>query len=400
MANRTKFWHFNTSGGFYGELLSNTGLTDTPENRAQALVSTDNGCYHYIVFIKETDQIYTHGNLYDCSTFNGSEVKSLLTGLTSGEILDNDKAMTIIAKLHYLINQNAGNIAVLESEKADKSEVEILRANVEENAEVTAKALNDLNDAIADIDVSEVSSLIERVDTNEEVTSAAINDLYSKINSVPESTGEENVQSDWNENDVYSDAYIKNKPAIPNAVTSSTVSGWGFTKNTGTYSKPSTGIPKSDLASAVQTSLNKADSAVASVKINGSTKNPSNGVVDLGTVITSHQDISGKQDKLISGTNIKTINNQSILGSGDITISGGGSSDKVEVVGIYPEVDGDTWIYHIPAGKFVELVPLNGATAPSYAHLELLDPVEYTLEDESDWATEYSKYHFTMYGLN
>jgi hypothetical protein len=48
--------------------------------------------------------------------------------------------------------------------------------------------------------------------------------------------------------------------------------------------------------------------------------------VDLGTVITSHQDISGKQDKLVSGTNIKTINGTSILGSGNITISGGSSS--------------------------------------------------------------------------
>lgn len=38
---------------------------------------------------------------------------------------------------------------------------------------------------------------------------------------------------------------------IPAAVTENTVSGWGFTKNTGTYSKPSGGIPKSDLASAV-----------------------------------------------------------------------------------------------------------------------------------------------------
>lgn len=148
MANRTKFWHFNTSGGFYGELLSNTGLTDTPENRAQALVSTDNGCYHYIVFIKETDQIYTHGNLYDCSTFNGSEVKALLTGLTSGEILDDDKAMTIIAKLHYLINQNAGNISVLESEKADKTDFDTLKLNVEENEEVTSAAINDLYNRI------------------------------------------------------------------------------------------------------------------------------------------------------------------------------------------------------------------------------------------------------------
>ena len=32
-----------------------------------------------------------------------------------------------------------------------------------------------------------------------------------------------------------------------------------------------------------------------------------------------------KQDSLVSGTNIKTINNQSILGSGDIQISGGTS---------------------------------------------------------------------------
>lgn len=35
--------------------------------------------------------------------------------------------------------------------------------------------------------------------------------------------------------------------------------------------------------------------------------------------------ISGKQDTLVSGTNIKTINNESILGSGNITIQGGGT---------------------------------------------------------------------------
>lgn len=57
---------------------------------------------------------------------------------------------------------------------------------------------------------------------------------------------------------------LSNKPTIPSAVTESTVSGWGFTKNTGTYSKPSTGIPKTDLASAVQTSLGKADTALQS----------------------------------------------------------------------------------------------------------------------------------------
>lgn len=143
----------------------------------------------------------------------------------------------------------------------------------------------------------------------------------------------------------------------------------------GTYSKPSTGIPKSDLASAVQTSLGKADTALQSyteqykgtvtgikvngstktpssgtvdignvvtgVKINGSTKSPSSGTVDLGTVITAHQDISGKQDKLVSGTNIKTINGQSLLGGGNITISeGGGSSSGGS--GAYAEVNHGT----------------------------------------------------------
>lgn len=57
---------------------------------------------------------------------------------------------------------------------------------------------------------------------------------------------------------------LDDTPTIPAAVTESTVSGWGFTKNTGTYSKPSTGIPKSDLANSVQTSLGKADTALQS----------------------------------------------------------------------------------------------------------------------------------------
>jgi hypothetical protein len=37
--------------------------------------------------------------------------------------------------------------------------------------------------------------------------------------------------------------------------------------------------------------------------------------------------IDSKQDDLISGTNIKTINGASILGSGDLTVTGGGVSD-------------------------------------------------------------------------
>lgn len=50
----------------------------------------------------------------------------------------------------------------------------------------------------------------------------------------------------------------KLEPIIP---TEETVAEWGFTKNEGTYIKPDDGIPKSDLSSQVQESLNRADTA-------------------------------------------------------------------------------------------------------------------------------------------
>lgn len=54
---------------------------------------------------------------------------------------------------------------------------------------------------------------------------------------------------------------LNNKPTIPSEVTESTVSDWGFTKNSGT---------------------------ITSVKINGNTKTPTDGLIDLGTVLTSY----------------------------------------------------------------------------------------------------------------
>ena len=72
----------------------------------------------------------------------------------------------------------------------------------------------------------------------------------------------------------------RKKVTIPTAVTEATVSGWGFTKNAGTL----TGI-----------------------SMNGAAVSVSNGVANLGTVLTSHQ-------------SIKTINSQTMTGSGNVTI--------------------------------------------------------------------------------
>lgn len=79
---------------------------------------------------------------------------------------------------------------------------------------------------------------------------------------------EVNVQSDWNATS--GDAFIKNKPTIPTVPTnvSAFTNDAGYTTNTGT---------------------------ITGITMNGASKGTS-GVVNLGTVITSHQDISGKEN--------------------------------------------------------------------------------------------------------
>ena len=47
-----------------------------------------------------------------------------------------------------------------------------------------------------------------------------------------------------------------------------------------------------------------------------------------------HPSDTSRQEKLVSGTNIKTINGQSVLGSGDIQISGGGTIDANTLIAL------------------------------------------------------------------
>ena len=100
---------------------------------------------------------------------------------------------------------------------------------------------------------------------------------------------------------------LTNKPTIPAAVTETTVSGWGFTKNAGT---------------------------VTSVKINGTAKNPTSGVVDLGTVLTAHQDISGKQDVI---SDLATIRSGASAGA---TAVQHGDLATVATSGMYSDLTG------------------------------------------------------------
>lgn len=65
--------------------------------------------------------------------------------------------------------------------------------------------------------------------------------------------------------------------------------------------------------------------------------------------------LSGKQATLVSGTNIKTINNESILGDGNITIEGGGTVDQTIISGSTNAVAGGA-VYDGLAAKQATLV--------------------------------------------
>lgn len=96
--------------------------------------------------------------------------------------------------------------------------------------------------------------------------------------------------------------------------------------------------------SALQSAVNALEAAVEGKASSADLSALSDRLTTAEGAISSMQtDLSGKadasalankQDKLISGTNIKTINGQSILGSGNIPISGSGSSyDDTELRG-------------------------------------------------------------------
>ena len=107
--------------------------------------------------------------------------------------------------------------------------------------------------------------------------------------------GGEQVQADWNQTDDTAVDYIKNKPVFPD--TSEFVTKEEYN-------------PKEKAITEALTDLNenKADKTE---------------IPDVSTFATKTE-LNAKQDALVSGTNIKTINNESILGEGNIEIQGGG----------------------------------------------------------------------------
>ena len=162
-----------------------------------------------------------------------------------------------------------------------------------------ANALTELNEEKAD--VSELNGKQDVLTAGQNITIQ---------NNVISATGGTQVQSDWEENDTTDPSYIQNKPDLTVYVESSDLA---TVATTGDYddliNKPT--IPsltdyytktESDGKYATKADFDEKEEVIAT-SLNG-----------LNTAINA------KQDTLVSGTSIKTINNQSLLGSGNISI--------------------------------------------------------------------------------
>lgn len=204
---RYKFVHFNKRSDF-------DSYVPNPESNS----ANGNEYYNYVVFIKDTKEIYTHGQFYNCSDSGDSSIDEILEELKSS------------------INS-----------KADLSSLEALIKEVEENEEVTAAALTELHENKADkSEIPDVSAFATKDELN---TLSA--EVEEKVDSTIFTTLSETVA--------------------------------GHTTNINNLSD------------------NKADKT------------------DLEDY-AKKDDLNTKQDQLVSGEDIKTINGNSILGSGNIEI--------------------------------------------------------------------------------
>ena len=129
--------------------------------------------------------------------------------------------------------------------------------------------------SVGDVDLdnyytkSEVDTLLGGYAETSDLATVATTGSYTDLSNTP-TIPDAQVQANWGESDTTSKAYIQNKPSIP--VVDQTL---------------------------IENSTNAAQS---------------------GATYTA---LAGKQATLISGTTIKTINNESLLGSGNINISSG-----------------------------------------------------------------------------
>ena len=196
--------------------------------------------------------------------------------------------------------------------------------------------VNNLLDAKAD--TSDLNDFYDKQETNTLLNQKAnVTDLNNKQDTLVSGTniktinnesilGSGNIdiqgggtqeQADWAQTDTTAVDYIKNKPDLSIYAETNDLS---TVATTGDYDDLTN---KPDLS--IYTETNDLSTVATTGDYDDLTNKP-----DL-SIYATQSELNDKQDTLVSGTNIKTINNESLLGSGNIDIQGGGNPDAEEV---------------------------------------------------------------------
>lgn len=303
MAIEKRFIHFKKFSDFNSKKLSaneaNTQYTVGISGEIQT--GSPDVLYQSYVWIKDTQQQWTHGQIY-----NGGDVDID----TSQYISWNDVDAEISDTSTNPIQNQAVNVALSEMSNA------------------FGQFLSEKQDTISDLDTIRSGA--------SKGATALQPDAISEFITIEDVA---NVAKTGSYND------LQDKPTIPSAVTESTVSGWGFTKNTGTITGVSangTSVATSGVANIPAATTSK----YGVTKLSSATNSTSTSLAATASAVKSAYDLAnGRQEKLVSGTNIKTINNTSILGSGNIAIDA--NIQAVDTQETLDEVNTNTYVKYV-----------------------------------------------------
>lgn len=215
------------------------------------LSSSGGGNYDEIIEEIQNDLSETERNL-------SQEIINRVAADDSMQLEINAKQNTLVSgtNIKTINNQSilgSGNITV---EGGTATDVQINGSSI-----TVSGTANIVTEGVYNASTNKIATMSDIPDTSNFITKS-VDDLtnYTKTSDLG------NLAT---KNTVNYETEVTNKPTIPSEVTEQTVSNWGFTKNTGT---------------------------ITGVTMNGVSKGTS-GVVDLGTVITSHQDLSNYELK-------------------------------------------------------------------------------------------------------
>ena len=301
-------------------------------------------------------------------TSGATEIATALDG--KADIEDIPTNVSELVNDEGYVTQNDIDAAV--SGKVNTTDFNTYSANTDnrlsEDEEVTSAALNALNAVSGDVNtlsgqVATISGDIQTLSGSVESLHGAVSDVVGDVSTLSGKVNTDETiltghtantdihvtasdKQNWNNKSDFSGDYndLTNKPTIPVVPTNvsdfvndagyatsgyvdSSVSGKVNTTDFNTYSA-STDARLAEDEEVTAAALNALNDALdGKADLEDIPTNVSELVNDAGYATSGYVNtaIATKQDTLVSGTNIKTINNESLLGSGNIDIQGGGS---------------------------------------------------------------------------